>query len=784
MIANSSSNEEIVVKEKISKRLRKTVLNVLKCNELDVRDVVISSDGQYIISCSEVLHDQKPRIYIWRMAKVVEGEIEPELILEGDLKTNDKIPISNWFLCVDTIIGKTNDSETWMICAGSIIGDIYVWYGKIDQITEEWNMKEIESQIFSEGDIDQPKAIFDIKIRKDPIESSSYHVYYTLNNIQAIRKIKTKDNLLKELPISLDNSGKVSINKPSKTLGTQDEWITILELYHDKENNTKDFLLSGSRDGMVYKWSLGSESIVDPIIIGKHKDSVTCVKVSSDGKTIASSSFDNTIRIWNNNNSTNPELITELEGHNKAVVAIDYQINNRFLVSISRDNTVKIWDLDRGIWKRSIDMNYHMNEKAGEDSGRIRGMTFLKCLKISPDNRYIITSIHNRIFVLRNFGEVWHFAEQLKFIKDKDEYLYSKIYGINLRQIAKKSPETIESLSKIYDIIKKRMKKATQIEMSLISQELQDDLNEYSSRELGALFIPTFLKFEQEIKFQNEFILGIKDNYKAYWHSLKNLIFKKPDLPWKFKLYITTDAEEDIKDAKFIEVTNQKDISHIIMKDRSQTLIRFLLVLEDVQPGFIPLLESINIDVEDDRGDKDTLIFSNFINSNNFIKILTEPQKSVKKFSKLKEPSSLFYSTCTFQLEEGYNTEKEANVFIRRITPEYTEKLNPLEISHSKEEDIKIFGAFKDNFQYPLIPKIQIQVGKGFASNVGKIIDDYFGKIIIIEFMFSLWGFLEVGLPAILPDVEGLDIISNIVSITGVFLILGIFIIMLLKKKE
>ncbi len=82
-----------------------------------------------------------------------------------------------------------------------------------------------------------------------------------------------------------------------------------------------------------------------------------------------------------------------------------------------------------------------------------------------------------------------------------------------------------------------------------------------------------------------------------------------------------------------------------------------------------------------------------------------------------------------------------------------------------------------------MIQKSQVQIGKGLASNIGKMIDDYFGKIIIIEFIFSLWGFLEVGLPAMVPDVD-FDPISNLVSISGVLIILGIFLIMLLKKKE
>ena len=355
--------------------------------------------------------------------------------------------------------------------------------------------------------------------------------------------------------------------------------------------------------------------------------------------------------------------------------------------------------------------------------------------------------------------------------------------------MAKLSPENLNSLKKLYYVIKKRLKKAKELKLSLKDIDKKYQMN-YNMRELGSLFIPSFINFEIEgdiqdekisIKNQRQYLSEIRDNYIAYWNSVKNLFFKLPDTIWNFELYVTTDMEEDIKDATFVKINDPKieDSAYIIMKDRGQTQIRFLMVLNNIDPAFIPLLSNINIDIEDDRGDKDNLAFSDFTYSKNFVKILNDPKNSLTKYKKMKKPENIYYSHCTFQIDDGYSTEEFINIFNRKIALDFVEKLNPLESSVSSEEDYQIFDAFRDNFQYPIIPKIQIQVGKGITSKLGKFIDDYFTKIIIIEFIFSVWGFLEVGIGAyyIFPD-----FVSPMISFISVILIGVIVLWMILKK--
>ncbi|MFW9988164.1 MAG: hypothetical protein ACFFC3_05870, partial [Candidatus Odinarchaeota archaeon] len=299
-------------------------------------------------------------------------------------------------------------------------------------------------------------------------------------------------------------------------------------------------------------------------------------------------------------------------------------------------------------------------------------------------------------------------------------------------------------------------------------------------------FIPSFMKFEPKLKAQKEFMLGTKQNYEAYWHSIRNSIFKLPDIPWGFKLYITTsEMEEGIEDSNFIEITAQsRELPYIILKDRTQTQIRFLMVLNRVHTSFIPLLNNITIDIEDDRGDKDSLVFSDFTYSKNFLRILTNPIRSLDKVKEIKEPESIYYADCTFQIDEGYSVEDFVNIFIKKITVEYTETLEPSESTTSDQEDFKIIEAFKNNFIYPLTPKTKVQIGKGLKSKLGKMIDEYFAKIIIIEFILSFWGFIEGGLSSLEIEETMLERISTIVNVASIGIIVIIFIMMIVQSRS
>lgn len=75
-----------------------------------------------------------------------------------------------------------------------------------------------------------------------------------------------------------------------------------------------------------------------------HGDVITRVKFSFDGRTIATASWDKTVKIWNRQG----QLLHTLKGHSDAVWSINFSPDGKLLASSSRDQTVKIWRVADG----------------------------------------------------------------------------------------------------------------------------------------------------------------------------------------------------------------------------------------------------------------------------------------------------------------------------------------------------------------------------------------------------------------------------------------------------
>lgn len=82
-----------------------------------------------------------------------------------------------------------------------------------------------------------------------------------------------------------------------------------------------------------------------------HSDCVLSVRFSPDGRTLACSAADNTIRLID---VATGELLRVLEGHTHHVLALAWQDDGRTLASASADLTVKVWEPDTGQQQRTI----------------------------------------------------------------------------------------------------------------------------------------------------------------------------------------------------------------------------------------------------------------------------------------------------------------------------------------------------------------------------------------------------------------------------------------------
>ena len=102
-----------------------------------------------------------------------------------------------------------------------------------------------------------------------------------------------------------------------------------------------------SVDHTVIVWDVSNPAQPRPLkSLTDHTDHVKSVAFSPDGKTMATASFDSTVIVWDVSNPTQPRPLKTLPNHKDAVKSVAFSPDGKTMATASYDYTVIVWHLD------------------------------------------------------------------------------------------------------------------------------------------------------------------------------------------------------------------------------------------------------------------------------------------------------------------------------------------------------------------------------------------------------------------------------------------------------
>jgi WD40 repeat protein len=185
---------------------------------------------------------------------------------------------------------------------------------------------------------------------------------WSLPDGKLLRKVEKAGHNITDLAISADNRMLLSIGRYDATrLWSLPEGQPLAQLQAGDQTSVARFtrdgqhLLTGGRSGSITLWGLGPPNFQryfsDPVFTaGKspdkpllaHNDAVTALAASADGKLLASSSNDDTAKLWS---LPGGQLLATLEGHKENLSDVVITPDGRTIITASNDRTIRLWAL-------------------------------------------------------------------------------------------------------------------------------------------------------------------------------------------------------------------------------------------------------------------------------------------------------------------------------------------------------------------------------------------------------------------------------------------------------
>jgi WD40 repeat protein/uncharacterized caspase-like protein len=151
-----------------------------------------------------------------------------------------------------------------------------------------------------------------------------------------------------------------------------------------------DTFAAADWDGKIKIWQNTADGTQKLIrTLAGHQDTITQIKYSPDGKLIASASWDQTIKLWDEKTGA---LINTITGHQDGINSIAFSPDGQILISGGEDKTIKIWNL--------VDQPKLIKTLTGHTDS-------IKAVTVSPDSKLIATAGYD------NTIKIWSIAGKL-----------------------------------------------------------------------------------------------------------------------------------------------------------------------------------------------------------------------------------------------------------------------------------------------------------------------------------------------------------------------------------